>query len=211
MEYHGKQCTLVLYVDDYFVNCVNPEALDFVQQKIIERYGGCTRHDGDVLPFLGIMMDFRESGVMKMTMPAYVQDIIRESAVKTIADTPAAANLFTVDSNAKSLNEEEKERFHCDVAKDLYLAKRTRPDILLPINFLTTRVLNPTEDDQRKIRRVHRYLAGTSEMALTLGIGDEYTFAAYIDASYAVHDDMRSHSGMVYFAGKGGFLCTSKK
>jgi hypothetical protein len=63
-------------------------------------------------------------------------------------------------------------------------------------------VLNPTEDDQRKLRRVHRYLADTSEMVLTLGIEDEYTFAAYVDASYAV----RSHSGMVCSAGKGGFF-----
>jgi hypothetical protein len=44
---------LVLYVDDCFLDCQDAAALDYVEQKITARYGGCTRHDGDVLPFLG--------------------------------------------------------------------------------------------------------------------------------------------------------------
>jgi hypothetical protein len=93
-DFNGKQCTLVLYVDDCFVDCEPSAALDYVEQKIIERYGGCTRHDGDVLPFLGVMMDFTEKGVVIFTMPALVDEIVRNVEVATIADTPARNNLF---------------------------------------------------------------------------------------------------------------------
>ena len=79
-------------------------------------------------------------------------------------------------------------------------------DILLPVSFLCTRVREPTQDDLRKLKRVHRYLAGTADLPLRLSICDDYLFTAYVDASYAVHEDMKSHSGMVYTAGGGTFL-----
>jgi hypothetical protein len=72
-DFNGKQCTLVLYVDDCFVDCEDPAALDYVEQKIPERYGGCTHHDGDALPFLGVMIDFTEKGVVTFTMPAFME------------------------------------------------------------------------------------------------------------------------------------------
>jgi hypothetical protein len=63
----------------------------------------------------------------------------------------------------------------------------------------------------RKLRRVHRYLAGTRDLPLKLSICDDYLFTAYVDASYAVHEDMKSHSGMVYTAGGSTFLAKSLK
>ena len=58
----------MLYVDDRFVDREDAAALDYVEEKITERYAGCTRHDGDVLPFLGVMMDFTKRADM-LTKP----------------------------------------------------------------------------------------------------------------------------------------------
>ncbi len=44
-------------------------------------------------------------------------------------------------------------------------------------------------------------MAGSADLPLRLSISDDYLFTAYVDASYAVHEDMKSHSGMVYTAG----------
>jgi hypothetical protein len=84
-------------------------------------------------------------------------------------------------------------------------------DILLPVSFLCTTVREPTEDDLRKLKRVHRYLAGTADLPLRLSICYDYLFTAYVDASYTVHEDMKSQSGMVYTAGGGTFLAKSTK
>ncbi len=40
LDYKGDTCTLVLYVDDCFVDCHNPEALDYVEKKITENMAG---------------------------------------------------------------------------------------------------------------------------------------------------------------------------
>ncbi len=55
-----------------------------------------------------------------------------------------------------------------------------------------------TEDDLRKLKRIHRYLAGTRDLPLKLSICGDYLFTAYVDASFAIHEDKKSHSGMVH-------------
>ncbi len=152
----------------------------------------------NILPFLGVMMDFTEKGVVTFSMPEFVDEIVRNAEVATIANTPAGNNLFSIEETSPKLSKEASEAFRSDTAKLLYLAKKTRVNILLPVSFLCSKVGEPTEDDLRKLRRVNRYLAGMADLPLKLSICDDYLFTAYVDASYAVHEDIKSHSGMVH-------------
>jgi hypothetical protein len=69
----------------------------------------------------------------------------------------------------------------------------------------------PAEDDWEKLDRVLRYLFGTRHMGLALSAGDKMQLLIYVDASYSVHNDMRSHSGLAMSLGKGAFYVKSKK
>ncbi len=84
----------------------------------------------------------------------------------------------------KLLGISAKEDFHSRVAKLLYLAKRTRPDILLPINFLCTRVLKPTVQDWKKLLRVYRYLFGTKGLCIYLQADDGMCAKGFYDTPY---------------------------
>ena len=101
------------------------------------------------------------------------------------------------------------------VAKLLYIAKRTRPDVLLPVNYLCTRVQHPTMGDYLKLVRILRYLYGTSNEALVLGmdesVDNKIILHVYIDASYGVHEDLKSHSGMIITLGEGAIIAMSTK
>ncbi|CAJ1948817.1 unnamed protein product [Cylindrotheca closterium] len=55
------------------------------------------------------------------------------------------------------------------------------------------------------------YLNGTKGMHLTLSAKDLRTFKWYIDASFPVHPDFRSHTGGVLTMGEGGLQIISKK
>jgi putative heme degradation protein len=55
----------------------------------------------------------------------------------------ALENLFKIDEDSEKLNTVQATAFHHIVAKALYLVKRARPDALLAIAFLTTRVQAP--------------------------------------------------------------------
>ena len=65
-------------------------------------------------------------------------------------DTPAASHPFDISDNTELLDESNKKLFHSLVAKALYMADRARPDILLPVSFLTTRVHKPDINDFKK-------------------------------------------------------------
>jgi hypothetical protein len=125
--------------------------------------------------------------------------------------TPATDDLFTVREDANKLSKQDAEAFHSTTAKLLYLAKRTRPDILTAVIFFTTRVQSPDEDDERKLERVMKYIKATSHLALTLEPEQRINVTAYIDASYGVHINGRSHTGSVITLGKGAVHSKSTK
>ncbi len=104
-----------------------------------------------------------------------------------------------------------KASFHNIVAKALYVAKRARPDIAVAISFLTTRVRNPDVQDWAKLRHLIEYLRNTTEMPLTLGATSEGVMHWYMDAAFAVHPNMRGHSGGALTLGIGFPMSSSSK
>jgi histone deacetylase 1/2 len=154
--------------------------------------------------------DFGVPGEVKVTMKGYVEEVLKVSQVTGTVSTPASEQLFST-RDATLLQPVQKEEFHSIVAKMLYLAKRTRPDLLLPITFLTTRVQAPDEDDWSKLQRVMKYLNGSKELGIVLRPRPSSQIDAYIDASYGVHIDGKSHSGMFISLGAGPVLVKSVK
>lgn len=126
------------------------------------------------------------------------------------ATTPAKAYLFEVRESAK-LDEPRAENFHSVVALLLFISRRCRLDIQTAVAFLTTRVSEPTEDDWRKLTRVLQYLRGTLDLKLTLGADDIMMAKSWIDVSYGVHNDCRSHTGGVMSWGWGVLLTKCQK
>lgn len=69
----------------------------------------------------------------------------------------------------------------------------------------------PTVEDEKKLHRVLRYLQGARDIILRISADDPLTVQAYVDASYAVHPDMRSHTGSIITLGRGAVFCKSSK
>ena len=104
-----------------------------------------------------------------------------------------------------------KEECHTFVAKSLFLSKRGRPDISTAIAFLTTRVKEPDVDDWKKLLQLIFYLKQTKDLVLTLEMDNLNMFKWLIDVAYAVHKDMKSHTGGVLTLGKGAVYSRSTK
>jgi hypothetical protein len=152
-------------------------------------------------------MDFKsQPGAMKVTMKQMTDDIITTSKVERKYRTPAVDELFTVTESPK-LSKLDESFYRTNVAKALYLAKRARPDILLPVSFLTTRSVACTEEDLTKLYRVLGYIAETPDQGITVEFGDNPRVRAWVDAAYGLHDsDGKSHTGASLVFGNGGPL-----
>ena len=140
-----------------------------------------------------------------------LQKWLINSNIKTSATTPATNYIFKVNNQCNKLSKEKSEVFHTYVAKGLFLCKRARPDIQLAIAFLCTRVKQPDEDDWKKLIRMLNYLNGTKNLYLTLEMDEAKIIKWYTDASFAIHQDYRSHTGATMTFGKGGIINISTK
>ena len=201
----GVQVTIVIHVDDLMVTSVSQALLDATILFIQEKYMKVTVHDEPVLPYVGMNFDFSVKGQVTVSMEGYVKDLIEtypDWSKKTAS--PASSALFTIDEEATLLSPGDKEILRSAVAKILYLAKRVRPELLTACIFLATRVSCPTEQDMGKLKLVLGYLHTEPDLSITLRPTGRMRVEAYIDASYAVHEDCKSHSGVLISLGGGG-------
>ena len=210
----NKQCTIVWYVDDNKMSHQDPNMVTDVIQRIEQHFGKMLVTHSDEHDFLGMRIVFdKEQGTAKITMMSYLYEAINESGMHIArgAATPATRSLFELDPNSAPLDRQTSDMFRSVVCKLLYVGIRARADILTTISFLTTRLTCPDTSDYRKLIRLLEYIHATIDLPLILGADDLNTMTTWVDASYAVHHDMRSHTGGVLSFGTRGLLCKSSR
>ena len=82
------------------------------------------------------------------------------------------------------------------------------------IAFLTTRVMNPDEDNWRKLRRLLGYLKRTIKLPLIMCANGVNVIKWWVGASYASHDNIREHTGGIMSMGSnwhGSIIIISEK
>ena len=92
------------------------------------------------------------------------------------------------------MKQSHKDTFHQLTTHTLWLSQRSRPDVQLPTRFMCTRVKKPDETDWKKLSHEMKYLQYTRHLPLILR-ADGNGVAIWIDASHAVHADMKGHVG----------------
>ena len=212
----GHQCTIVWHVDDLKISHKDKDVVSWVIAELNKRYGDImpvTEHRGPVHDYLGMIFDFSTGKEVQITMYQYIDSVLED--IPTVYKegismaTPAPLNLYeTRAEGVEMLNNEEKDQYHSTTAQLLYLSKRARPDIQQSIAFHCTRVREPTRDDQKKLGRTVRYLMNTKYLPLILRMDEHGVVEWWVDASFAVHEDMKSRTGCAMSLGK-GTICGS--
>jgi hypothetical protein len=126
---------------------------------------------GKIHDYLGIQVNFSEDQKVKLTMYDYIEELINKTPVELMKGsgvTPAANNLFLVNPGCDKLNQVDAALYHHLTTKLLYLSKRSRPDLLLTVSFLTKRVIQPDLDDWKKLGQCLQYLLSTRHLPLCL-------------------------------------------
>jgi hypothetical protein len=215
---NGKQHTITWHVDDLKSSHVDPKVNDEFAIWCESTYGSDDLGNvkvvrGKVHDYLAMIMDYTQDGALKIDMKYYIKGMLDDFPyeVKPTKVTPWTEKLLKVQEDAKKLEEERRSVFHTFVMKAMFLCKRARPDIDQAISFLSSRVRDANEGDWNKLLRVMGFLKGTIEDVLTLEADDSNTLTWYVDVAFAVHADMRSHTGAIFTMGKGAIISSSTK
>ena len=164
---------------------------------------------GKIHEYLGMTIDYSEEDRVIITMYEYINEILASlpEDMKGTSVTPAANHLFTVDeANTNKLDKTIMELFHHYTAQLLFLSKRGRPDLQTAVAFLCTRVHEPDTDDYKKLTRVMKYLRQSAHLPLILGSDGKGNIYWSVDAAFAVHNDMRGHTGAHMSMGQGTII-----
>ena len=210
-DFNGKQCTACVHVDDLKITCADPAGVEDTIDKLTDKYKTVTVTRGPIHSYLGMTFDYSVKGKVKITMEKFIADLLADNQVTGYAATPATANLFTIDDSSALLDDVQAYKFHSCVASIAYAAKRTKPETLTTIAFLSTRVSAPTQQDWDKLQRLLKYINATQPRGIILEANKNICVLAYIDASYGVHADGKSHTGLVISLGRGTVFVRSAK
>ena len=214
---NGQQMTVVWHVDDLKVSHVDEKEVDKIIKLMEAEFGAeapLSISCGKVHDYLGMNLDFRVEGEVRINMEHYIDMMLHDAPedMNGVSSTPAAAHLFKTNlEDPRLLDDKKKKIFVHLVMQGLYLSQRGRPNICTAISFLCGRLHSPDEDDYKKLTRMIRYLHGTKDLILTLWANNDGIVRWWIDESYAVHEDMKGHTGATLSLGKGGIYNGSWK
>ena len=207
----SEQTTIAFHVDDLLITCQMQSGIDTAIGLLQSNFEQVTANTGSEHSFLGMRIVVKENGI-DVDMIAYLMKILEGKVSGKCVVSPADDGLLQVDENSPVLPSDASKVFHSDVAKLLFLVKRTRLEVLLAVSFLASRVSNPTVEDDSKLRRVFDYLATTKNVVMQFIRGGPVKLEAYIDASYGNDTGGKSRTGvLLYMAGIGIAGWTAKQ
>jgi hypothetical protein len=159
-------------------------------------------------------LDFSEPGMVKISQSGYEEGLVLEYPTKITRkiSSPGTDTLFT-DEEEELLPASDQAWLRRGMARVAYLANRTRGELLTVVMKLATRIGKFTKHDMGKFNRLIAYIHQHRNVKLVLGckLGAPVTVKGYIDASHAVHQDLKSQTGCSISLGLGSVYVSSKK
>jgi hypothetical protein len=162
-------------------------------------YGTITASD-NAKEYLGMGINRTEcGGYIKMTQKGLIKKILQKYPVKETSKRykhPASEELF----GDREEGDEGVDRgdYMGLVMTLMYIARLTRPDILMAVTYLATRSHCATDRDWRYCLRMVKYLHDNQEIGLIFHCTD-LKVVIWTDASYAVHGDGKGRTGYILY------------
>ena len=203
---------ITVHVDDMLLMATDENEIIRIKNHIIKEFKEITFNNSNKLEYLGINI-IMEGDTIKLNQYGYIAKIMEKFNVTGGANYPSNEHLFKskISNNQfEELNEVDIPEYHSCVMSLMFLAIRTRSDIVKEVTYLSTKVKNPAEQDVDKLRKILNYLKNTKEDCLSITKSED-KINIYVDASYNVHSDAKSHSGCAIFLGSNLIRARSSK
>lgn len=207
----SRSSFILVYVDDLLILAENVTEKNVIVNELKALYD--LRISEKVDLFLGVQLKWKDGSELVLSQSLYVNSILRRFGLEDSkpACTPMVESFFTGFSAEEEKSIVNVELYQQMIGSLLYLALRTRLDILAPVLILARFQKAPTSYCHRGVKRVLRYLKGTSTVGIRYQCG-RMDIQAFVDADYAADvTDRKSMSGYLVKIGDATCVWGSKK
>ena len=193
---------ILVYVDDLLVVSQTEEEVQELVSKLETFYK--LRRSTNVELFLGTRIQWHKSQTaekqyLSLSQAVYIQSVLRRFGMAECkpAITPMIENFYSGYEGCEDKSTVNTQLYQQMIGSLLYLALRTRPDILVPVLILARFQQKPSEYCHRGAKRIMRYLKGTVNLGIFYKPGT-MELHGFVDADYAADmTDRKSMSGYI--------------
>ena len=194
----GHDIFIIIYVDDVLIVGETNEDVCNLKSKLCQVFE--MTDCGLLTHYLGTAIEYdRVTGVMKLSQISSTQKILNSFGMDDSKpmSTPMEKGLILEPETQESTNYPYREL----LGKLMYLMLWVRPDLCYSVGYLGRFQQYPSETHWTSLKRVLRYLKGTSGLKLEFRKNTKAEkVVGYADANWASHShDRKSTSGYIFF------------
>ena len=135
---------------------------------------------GELKIFLGLQISQQNNGIF-ISQSKYIKEMLKKFGME---DCKPVSTPMTIGCNL-SKDDESKEvdqKLYRSMIGSLLYVTASRPEFMHAVGLVSRFQANPKETHVLAIKRIFKYLKGTTEFGLWYPKGNELTMVAYIDA-----------------------------
>ena len=192
----GTLSTIGVYVDDLLIAADRGCDADELEHALRRKFKEVTVKTGDEISFLGMQINTASNHDVSVNQKAFLQKLVEDWGVTKSCMYPFGANFLDEDTSGDQV---EATEYLSRCMSLMFLATKTRPDILYPVSVLAGRVTTRSRKDYDKMFKIAEYLLGTADLGLVYRSEGNICINAFVDASFNCHENARSHTGFAIF------------
>jgi hypothetical protein len=176
-------CILLVYVDDCLLFAKSNEVLDSILASLEKNF--ILTSEGTVGAYLGIDIHRTIDGFLELVQPGLINKIISACGLQDQSAEHLTPSTTILTSDLSGAPREHTWSYRSLIGMLNYLAASTRPDIAFAVHQCARFTIKPRRIRELAIRRIVRYLKGTSTKGIVLKPSSLFNLDCFDDADFA--------------------------
>ena len=207
----GNMLVVCVYVDDIILAGQQEGSIQQVKVALASAFD--IKDLGRLNYFLGIKIEQKSDNSIWIGQPAYIEKLLTTHGMQNCkpVNTPVSIGNKLVKANEEDEPVNQRQ-YQSAVGSLMYLAVSTRPDISYAVSSLARFSCKPTNEHWTALKRLLRYLKGTTNLGILYSDTGMDKCIGYTDADWeGDQDDRKSTSGYIFLLCGGAISWKSQK
>lgn len=207
----GDMLLMGVYVDDIILAGKKESDLEQVKTALGKKFD--IKDLGQLSYFLGVKVKQQRNGAIWIGQPTYTKNILSEFGMQ---DCKPVSTPVSVEAKLTKATDDEncidQKKYQSAIGSLMYLSVSTRPDISYAVSSLARFSSKPTQRHWVALKRLLRYLKGTTKHGILYKREGPSACIGFSDADWAGDtNDRKSTSGYMFMINGGAISWKSQK